>query len=64
MADPTRLLRRALKRAGWTQAELARRTGLDKTAVSRLVNGERGPSLKLAVKLEQLLDIPVSSWVQ
>lgn len=39
-------LRRAVADSGKTLGELARETGIDKSALSRFVNGERGLSME------------------
>jgi ribosome-binding protein aMBF1 (putative translation factor) len=62
MADPTRLTRRAMKKVGWSQAELARQLEVDTSLVSRLLSGQRKPTRQQAFRLEQLLKVPMSSW--
>ena len=61
---PEKLLRRALKQAGWTQGKLARELELDSSAVSRLLNGGRRPNLSLAFKIEKILKVPAKAWVK
>lgn len=47
----TRLVREARKRAGLTQAELARRAGVARSTVGRIEAGTRIPSTDLAERL-------------
>lgn len=42
----------ALKKAGWTQTELARRAGSQQCHVSNMVNGRLAPSWNLAMKMQ------------
>lgn len=42
----------------WTQAELARRTGVAQATISKLVRSVRGPSLSLALAIERLTAEP------
>jgi transcriptional regulator with XRE-family HTH domain len=43
-----------------TAAELARRIEASRSAVHRIVHGDRSPSLKMAQKLAKVTGIPVS----
>ena len=46
------------QKAGLTQEELAGRTGLHTTEISRLESGQRGPTLKTVKKLAKGLQVP------
>ena len=50
-----------LKELNMTQSELAKRLGVDKSWVSRIIHGYPGMSLKTIAKLELALDIDLSS---
>ena len=52
-------LRAARRRAGLTQAELARRLGLDEGTVVDLEAGRRRPSRKVATAIASFLDVAV-----
>ena len=61
MAEPTRLGRRVKRlreRAGWSQHELARRSGVSRSTIAGLETGDR-PSLTLenAMKLADALGV-------
>ncbi len=58
-------LKRRLKKLGWSQAQAAREVGCDPAIICRLLSGERGPSVRVAVAIEESeLGIPVSVWTQ
>jgi transcriptional regulator with XRE-family HTH domain len=46
-----------LEERGWSQGELARRTGLTRSAISQLVQGATEPSLATIRKLAAALDL-------
>jgi transcriptional regulator with XRE-family HTH domain len=46
-----------------TQADLAESLGVVPSYVSMLVNGERTPSLELALRIEGITGVPVSALV-
>ncbi len=56
-------IRRARQELGVTQAELADRAGLSANYVARLERGELGPSLWVACRLSEALQIHVESLV-
>ena len=41
----------------------ARRIGVDRTTLSRLLNGHTGISATMALKLEQALNTPAEMWM-
>lgn len=45
----------------WNQAELARRSGLTPAAISRMINGRRGPGLDACQKIADALGLPVTN---
>lgn len=51
---------------GWTRQQLAHELGIVLSTAARLCNGERRPSLELALQIEKLTEgaIPVSYWTQ
>lgn len=55
-ADPGEVLRRARKRNGVKQSELARRAGTTQSAISRIENGGRSPTVEYLEKLLGALD--------
>lgn len=44
-----------VKNRGWTQQEIAEKIGCSRAHVSRLLNGERNPSLKILTKMEDVM---------
>lgn len=59
-----------LRRMRLTRADLARRvsalsgTTLDPSAITRVINGERGVRLEEAVRIAEVLGVPLSSLLQ
>ena len=56
-------LRRLRERRGVTLTVLASRTGISKSTLSRLENGERKPSLELLLPLSRAFDLPLDELV-
>ncbi|MEO5885320.1 MAG: helix-turn-helix transcriptional regulator [Candidatus Limnocylindrales bacterium] len=54
-------LRRRLKASGFTQRQLAEKTGVDHSTISRLIRGNRVPSLRTAAMLARGLGVPDAS---
>lgn len=52
----TKVLLRARKEAGLTQAELSKKTGISQADISRLENGTRNPSLAILERIAEALD--------
>jgi transcriptional regulator with XRE-family HTH domain len=46
------------RKSGWTQEELADRSGLHTTEISRLESGRRNPTLKTMKRLAGALEVP------
>jgi transcriptional regulator with XRE-family HTH domain len=55
----TEQLRAALAGSGMTLGELARKTGVDKSALSRFVNGDRGLSMESLNAIGQCLGLRI-----
>lgn len=53
-------LARWFNRSGFTQREVAARLEISEAHLSHLVNGERTPSLDLALRISDLTGIPVA----
>jgi transcriptional regulator with XRE-family HTH domain len=53
----TEQLRHAVLNCGQTQYALCKATGIDKTALSRFINGERGVSMQVLDKLGEYLGL-------
>src|SRR6188508_1098393 len=51
------------KRRGITLGDLAERTGISKSTLSRLENGQRRPSLELLLPLAQAYRVPLDDLV-
>lgn len=57
------LLHRLLKQKKMTQKELGKCLGVTQSNISRICNGKQMPTLKQAVRLEEVLGIPVAYWI-
>jgi len=55
MAHPTNHVRSLREQKGWTQAELAQRANVSRTAVSAIEQGQMSPSVDAAIRLAQAL---------
>lgn len=58
---PYATLRAFFNGSGWTHAQLARQVACHPSEISRILNGRRRPSLKLAVRIAQATNVPVES---
>ncbi|MFC4783948.1 helix-turn-helix domain-containing protein [Nocardioides sp. MAHUQ-72] len=56
-------LRRVREQRGLTLTEAAERTGISKSTLSRLENGQRRPSLELLLPLAQVYRVPIDDLV-
>ncbi len=63
LSSPGEILKDALEERGMTNVELARRTELSEKHVSQLIHGKAPLSMDVAFKLEQVLRIPASLWL-
>lgn len=52
------------ERAGWSQAELARRAGTTTNTVARIERGELEPSLSMADRLAEALGVRVDTLIR
>lgn len=54
-----------IAKSGETRSAWADRLGISKSFLSELLNGNRTPSLDLAVRIERMTDgaIPASCWI-
>ena len=59
-------LAKYLKESGRSAMEFSRSVGAAPSQISRLLSGERGPSIPLALEIERETDgaVPVASWVK
>jgi transcriptional regulator with XRE-family HTH domain len=57
-------LRELRTEAGWTQAVLAERAGLEANSIARLERGEREPSWRTVVALVEALGVSVESFLK
>lgn len=64
MTEVARLIREERERKGWTQAELARRSGVPKPSLNAYEREKRGVSLGTLRKLAVALEVPVSRLVE
>ena len=66
MADPSRIgsqLRHFRKQRGWTQTELAERSGLKRTALGAYEEGRAEPRLAALVRLAHILNVSLDALV-
>lgn len=49
---------------GWTQQYVADKLGISKSAYSNIENGNRSPSLKVAIKLQNLFSLPIETMFE
>lgn len=63
-SEGARLMWLALESKGWSQTELAGRLGTSTGQVSQWLYGGRRASLKWAVAIRDVLDIPLAAWNQ
>lgn len=56
-------LRRVREERGFTLTEMSERTGISKSTLSRLENGQRKPSLELLLPLAQAYRVPLDDLV-
>jgi transcriptional regulator with XRE-family HTH domain len=57
-------LRYAREQRGWSQEELAHRSGIHRTYISGLERGTRNPTLNLIAAIADALDLPVAQLVE
>lgn len=52
------------KAVGWTQSELARRSGITSAAISQIEKGNRWPSLEVIIKLRNALNVSILEFIE
>lgn len=52
-------LLKVLKKKGWTQIQLARRTNMTKAGINCIVHGRRDPGLETLLKILNVLEVPL-----
>ena len=57
-------LRHDIKAAGWTIAECAKRLGLSRSVLSKVLNGKRSITPSIAVSLERLGWSNADTWLR
>lgn len=60
---PNDRLAAGLKARAWSRTELAKRLGIDPSAVSRWVNGKAAPDPHHRLAMERLFGIPQNDWL-
>lgn len=48
----------------WTQQYVADKIGITKSAYSNIENNRRSPSLKVAIKLQNLFGLPIETLIE
>lgn len=61
---PGELIRDELKERNMTQKQLAEKSGIKASILSDIIHGKRTISLKSAMALEKVLDIPAEFWLR
>ena len=56
-------LRELRESAGWTQAELARQSGISQKGISQLEQGVNGPMFDTVVSLSAALGVEITAFV-
>jgi len=56
-------IREFRKEKGWTQGELAQRSGMSKISIGNYERGDRCPTLDILQKIADALEVPVNSFV-
>lgn len=55
---------KAIIRLGWSLSEFARQLDTSKGQVCRWLAGDRLPSIEWALRVQELLGVPVSAWTK
>ena len=63
MIHPGEILREELKERGIKQKDLAKGIGMEPPHLSALIHGNRNITAAIAAKLESVLNIPASVWL-
>jgi transcriptional regulator with XRE-family HTH domain len=57
-------LLRKLEEKGWTQSELARRSGVGQVTISRIITGDRKMGTRVATKIAKALNVETSEVLE
>ena len=60
--EGARLLWKVLERGDWTVDTLAASAGISKATLFRCLYGDRVATLKMAVAMQQIVEIPAAAW--
>ena len=63
-SEGSRLLRQVIEGRRWSMNEAARQVDATTGMLAQWLFGDRRPGLEWAIKLRDLLGIPVDAWVQ
>ena len=58
------MIREKREQLGWTQQFLAEKVGVTKNAISNYENGSRTPKWEVAIKLSEVLKIPLKKVIE
>ncbi len=61
---PALTIKELLESKGWTQVELAMRTGYSAKHISKIVNGKNKISVEAAIRLEKALGMSAEFWLR
>ena len=64
LSEGARLLRQTLIERKLTQLETERLLGIPRGMLNKWLHCKQAPGIEFAVRIEQMLGIPVESWVQ
>lgn len=59
-----RYLRAVREKAGLTQEQLAELVGVKRTAINKIEAGTRSPSLKVGLRLQTILGVPIARLLE
>ena len=62
MSFGSEMMRQAMIEKKWSQSELARRCGVERTTITKICNNVNTPSIKVARKIGEVLDIDWSMF--
>lgn len=57
-------VRRARERRGWSQEELADRSGIHRTYISGVERGARNPTIRIVASIATALELPAAALVE
>jgi|688.fasta_scaffold2459795_1 plasmid maintenance system antidote protein VapI len=62
--QPGDLLRSALEKRGWLQADLAKALGVPSGTVNNWCVGRRRPNVTFSLEIQEILGLPPSTWAK